>query len=442
LKILIDGFALGIRQGTGLTRHAIETLGALDSLGYRRDLLLGTPVPRVPDTVLPAAVLQGLLAGPQAGLLQTPLKSLPAIAWAIGRNLLAPPGAHASTMRCLRPAREHLSIDAAVELYAFDTIYNSNGLFRAAFAWASLTGRKLRTGFPDAQQAPDIFHCTSPVPIQVTGIPRVTTVHDLIPLTLPQSTQVPLRGYYKIMKASLKDCAAVCCVSQHTAREVAAFFAIPEDRLFVTYQAVDVDSYRGQLSGDFVEARLREYGLEPGGYLLFNGAVEPKKNLDRLLSAYVQSGVQLPLVVLGPGGWQHRATEARMAGMKNGVKQRVVRIKYLDRLSQLAVLRGARCLCFPSLAEGFGLPVLEAMSLGVPVITARRPALLEVAGDAALTVDPKSTEELAAALRQLATDDPACRELAARGQAQAAKFTRQRYAERLEAAYSRALEAT
>lgn len=441
MKILVDGYALAIRQGTGLTRHAIETLGALDALGCSRDLLLGTPVPRVSDKILPSAVLQGMLAGAQSGLRQTPFKSWPSIAINTGRHALDL-GARASTLRRLHYDDEKVYVDASINFQNFNAVFNSNDLFRCAFAWAAFTGHNISVSFPVSEAKPDLFHCTSPVPVKVRGVPRVTTLHDLIPLTFPQSTQVPLRSYYQVVRAALRDCAMVCCVSEHSAREAAAFFDLPEDRLAVTYQAVDLGPYREQLDDHFVQSVLREYHLEPGRYLLFNGAVEPKKNLDRLLSAYVQSGVGLPLVVLGPSGWLHEATEARMQDLKNGKLQRIVRIKYLDRLSQLAILRGARCLCFPSLSEGFGLPVLEAMSLGVPVITSQHPALLEVAGEAALAVDPKSIGALVSAMRHLARDDLACKELAARGQVQASKFTRQRYAERLRAAYARALQGT
>ena len=437
LRIMVDGFALGIKNGTGLTRHAIETLIAIDEIGFSRDLVLGAPAALgTNDKILPAVVCQHLLTGQQKGLLESNLTDFIDIALALAQHSIATIGGRAHKMRRLQIFPQHLFLDGPVELSHFDNIYNSRSFFLTAFAWGSLTGRNLRVTIPSDHPTADIFHCTSPIPIKVSGVPKVTTIHDLIPLTMPQSTKVPLRSYYQILKASLRECAAVCCVSQETAREVSAFFSIPEDRLFVTYQSVDLSTHRELLNENFVRSTLREYELEPEGYLLFNGAVEPKKNLDRLITAYFQSDVSLPLVVLGPQGWLSTATEQRMTKLKNGKKQSIIRIPYADRLSQLAIMRGAGCLCFPSLTEGFGLPVLEAMSLGVPVITSTRPALQEIAGDAALAVDPKSITELSNAITQLMTDDSARKDFSTRGLKQASLFTKQRYAERLKTAYT------
>lgn len=442
MRVLVDGFALGIKNGTGLTRHALETLIAIDESGFSRDLVLGAPGLGANNTILPATVFQHVLTGQQTGLLQTNLTDFINIALALGRHTIATIGARSPKMRRLQISPQHLFLDGPDELSHFENIYNSSSFFRTAFAWGSLTGRNLRATIPPGHPVADIFHCTSPIPIKISCVPKVTTVHDLIPLTMPQSTKIPLRSYYQILKASLRDCAAVCCVSQQTAREVSEFFSIPEDRLFVTYQSVDLSEHRELLDDNFVRSTLLEYELEPEGYLLFNGAVEPKKNLDRLISAYFQSEVTLPLVVLGPQGWLSGATEQRMANPKTGKKKWIIRIPYADRLSQLAIMRGAGCLCFPSLAEGFGLPVLEAMSLGVPVITSTRPALQEIAGDAALGVDPKSIKELSNAMTQLMTDGSARKDFSARGLKQASLFTKQRCAERLKTAYNYALGGT
>ena len=439
MKLLVDGYALGAQHGTGLTRYSIETVHTLKQMGHSVDLLLGAAATRANAKVLPSVVLQKLMADPPRSLFDTPVSELFEIALAMVRHSLSPLGVAADSARPVAFDQAFISADSVVDFDDFAAIYNSNEIYRAAFVSASVTGKNLVIKPPHGAESPDLFHCTSPLPVAMKAIPRVTTVHDLIPLTFPQATKIPLRRYHQIMRAAIADSAMLCCVSEHSANELTKFFAVPESRIAVTYQSVDLTSYVELLTDSFVSTVLGEYGLEHGGYLLFNGAVEPKKNVDRLLDAYAQSAVTLPLVVLGPSGWMCEAVEDRIQCAGKSGSQKVIRIGFLERLSQLAIIKGAAALCFPSLAEGFGLPVLEAMSLGTPVITSDKPALKELVGDAALTVNPYSTVSIAAAIRNVVNDNRASAELSLQGIERSGRFSSEQYQLRLQAAYEAAL---
>ena len=238
------------------------------------------------------------------------------------------------------------------------------------------------------------------------------------------------------------------------------------------------------------------YGAKPGGYALYLGAIEPKKNLKRLIEAFLLARLDIPLLLAGPLGWLYNEDlalidaiasqwrdmmmgqwceamregphgggppvrrnglwpDAAQALRSNGARigaeppprsggawsdagPLVRRIGYLPRHHVVALLQCARFLVFASIYEGFGLPVLEAMQLGVPVLTSNTGPLPEVAGDAAVLVDPLDVPAMAREIRRLGRDSDLCAELARRGPLLAARFNRAGYQERLAAAYRKA----
>ena len=178
-------------------------------------------------------------------------------------------------------------------------------------------------------------------------------------------------------------------------------------------------------------------------YLLFYGALEPKKNVARLIDAYMLSGADIPLVVTGAAGWGNQAEtkmldalSAEARGRPRG-SRRVYRFEYVSIPMLVTLIRGARAVVFPSLYEGFGLPVLEAMQLGTPVVTSRTSSLPEIAGDAALYVNPYDTYQIAQAIKTISADEGLRAELSRRGLVQAELFSMARYRERVAALYER-----
>jgi len=174
-----------------------------------------------------------------------------------------------------------------------------------------------------------------------------------------------------------------------------------------------------------------------GGYFLFFGALDPKKNLPRLVEAYLISRVQTPLVIVGARNW-NTEDENRLFG--DGAWRgaaNIIRLDYQPRELLLRLARGAKAVLFPSLYEGFGLPAAEAVRLGTPVIASSSSSLPEVVGGAGLMVDPYDTEAIAAAIRAIDGDPALSARLSAAAPAQAAKFSDERYRERLTAMYER-----
>jgi glycosyltransferase involved in cell wall biosynthesis len=180
------------------------------------------------------------------------------------------------------------------------------------------------------------------------------------------------------------------------------------------------------------------FGLTPRGYFLFFGALEPKKNIGRLLEAYLSAGTATPLVIVGGKGWKSEGELGllQLRGEPAGDGPRIRRIDYLPFGTLQRLIRGARAVLFPSLSEGFGLPVAEAMALGTATLTSTEASLPEIAGDAAVLVDPYDVQAIAQGIRRLDQDAELRAALEAAGPRQAARFGAAAYQARLTEMYA------
>ena len=201
-------------------------------------------------------------------------------------------------------------------------------------------------------------------------------------------------------------------------------------------------------SDDEVAADVAElFGLDFRSYYMFYGAIEPKKNVSRLIDAYAASGSAFPLIIVGSLGWQYdedvekinneRFLYYRRDADRVVPTRRVRRIPYLPFSQLMTLVKGARGVIFPSLYEGFGLPVLEAMALGTPVITSNVAALPEVSGGAAALVDPTDVDSMTKAIRAFDYDDGLRQDLAIRGKKRVAFFEPEAYEERITRVYAK-----
>jgi glycosyltransferase involved in cell wall biosynthesis len=236
------------------------------------------------------------------------------------------------------------------------------------------------------------------------------------------------------MRRAVAAATRVICVSATTAADLADRLDVPPDRVDVTPLGTDLrPAAAEQVAG--LRGRL---GLD-GPYLLGLGTVEPRKDLPTLVRAFAALAADLPhrLVLAGLAGWGAGELEAAVAA--SGVADRIVVPGYVPEADKAALFTGADVFAYPSRYEGFGLPVLEAMACGTPVVTTTGGSLPEIAGDAATLIDPGDDTALAAAVAKLATDPAARAAQRTRGLAQAAAFTWDRCAERTAASYSRAL---
>jgi glycosyltransferase involved in cell wall biosynthesis len=285
----------------------------------------------------------------------------------------------------------------------------------------------------------DVFHGLdqSGIPLLFKAGKSVVTIHDVIPLVLPWSFPRRHRWVVATALSRMRKQADMVIVPSHAvAEDVMRYLQVERQRIAVIPMGCN-PRFRPHQDPSRATALRRRYAL-PERYILFVGTLEPRKNVNTLLQAFAQLIADRPrdglhLVIAGGQGWggeDHRATVERL-----GIRQYVRFTGFVADDDLPDLYRGAQVFVYPSLYEGFGLPVLEAMASGVPVITSNRSSLPEVAGDAALLVDPTQAEALAAAMSALLHDDALRQALRAKGLARAATFTWEVVAQRTVAVY-------
>jgi glycosyltransferase involved in cell wall biosynthesis len=270
------------------------------------------------------------------------------------------------------------------------------------------------------------------------GLPLVIVNHDVSWIDLPGVYSAGYRTFQPlIQRRAIQLAQQVIAVSGYTADQLVTRLGLGRDRVTVAYNGVDPRITRQATAPGSADAPLPA-GLTDGPIFLFVGSLLPRKNLSRVLDAFAllraEHAPDAQLVVVGV---------KRSFGADGGEMERtdlagVHFLGYLDDATLGALYRRAVCLVFPSLYEGFGLPVVEAMALGAPVITSTVTALPEVAGDAALLVDPYDVDAIRTAMLRLLQDDGLRADLRARGRRRAADFTWERAAETVLAVLKRA----
>ena len=252
----------------------------------------------------------------------------------------------------------------------------------------------MRFGQPKVESATgkvDLLHCTSIIPF-ATNAKIVATIHDLAFLKYPQFFS--RRGnsvFRRSLKILLKRADVLLCSSQSTLEDCSEF-GFSRDRL--RHVPLGVNAPMVMTTRDQIKTR---YQL-PERYLLFVGTLEPRKNLSRLIAALKTLGDSVPdLVVVGATGWGENAQTSEISSRD---KTRVHFVGFVQPGDLGAIYASAEALCYPSLMEGFGLPILEAMSYGTPVVTSKGSSTQEVAGNAAVIVDPLDIASIASGVQQ------------------------------------------
>ena len=267
----------------------------------------------------------------------------------------------------------------------------------------------------------DVFHHPVNVAPLAGLTPQVVTVHDLAFERFPEQYPAAKQRYLRLMtRVTTRRAAKVIAVSRATGRDLVELYSVPQPKIEVIPNGMSTGFGRPP------ESELAAFRAEhelPDEYFLFVGTLQPRKNLDGLLHAYalIAGQVAWPLIVVGAAGWMYDPIFHLVRQL--GITERVRFVGYAAGDELAYWYSSADVFVLPSLYEGFGLPVLEAMACGTPVVTSSRSSLAEVAGDAAWLVDPERPQDIAAALLRLARDPALRQELAARGLQRAAPFT-------------------
>lgn len=302
---------------------------------------------------------------------------------------------------------------------------------------AVLAGQIAYMGWDWLLPGPQVFHSTEHLLVPLRGTPTVLTVHDLIFRLFPQHHKRLNYWYLNLaMPLFVRRADYIIAISETTKRDLIRLYGTPEDKIRVIYEAA-APHFKPQPPATVAEVRLR-YGL-PERYLLAVGTIEPRKNLARLVEALAilrRDDPALRLVVVGAEGWLtggfHEAIE------EQGQQDAVIRPGYIPDDDLPAFYTGAAVTVMPSIYEGFGLPVLEAMACGSPVACSQTSSVGEIAGDGAATFDPRDVESIATTLRRLLDDADLRAMLVERGVRRAAGFTWERAARETWAVYRQA----
>ncbi len=282
----------------------------------------------------------------------------------------------------------------------------------------------------------DVLHSTHhTLPLTKVRARRVVTVHDLTFFRIPDRYPPARRLYMQTLtRLSASVAEAIIVPSKAVRDDVTRVLRIPSSKIAVVYEAAALQ-YR-PIAREDAAAIAREHGIE-GAYVLSVGSLEPGKNRARLIEALRRlrdAGIDYRLVIVGQQAWKYDSDFALVDAL--GMRDRVMFLGYVKQEHMPALYSGAIAFAFPSLYEGFGLGVVEAMACGTPVLTSSISATAEVAGDAAVLVDPALVADIADGLRRLLTDPALRADLSRRGLVRASQFSWRRAADETHAVYA------
>jgi glycosyltransferase involved in cell wall biosynthesis len=433
----LDGYNISMLKGSGIATYVDNLNTSLRKLGFNTAILYGPDQDPGGDSLLNEITLFDAPPSPSpVRAARTRLRAMSTLMSPFGRQARR---VFSSGTVITRGIAQHAP-ECDARWASKDVFQNANHAYIAR-------GRFTPVTFEDsAGSAPDLMHWTCPLPLRAVGRPNVYTIHDLIPLRLPFATLDNKRNFMNLCREICATADKVVTVSEHSADDMVTILGVDRARIAVTHQAVDVPEALTARPDEEVAREIGGvFGLDWRGYFIFFGAIEPKKNLGRVIEAYLGSGVKAPLVIIGGRAWLDGDQVSMMyedivqlSAVRDGVIRRVDRVRLYDYMPfslLVSLIRGAKATLLPSLYEGFGLPVLESMQLGTPVVASTEGALPEIAGDAALLVDPYDSQAIRRAIVALDADADLRADLTARGLRQAEKYSPEAYRTRLAELY-------
>jgi glycosyltransferase involved in cell wall biosynthesis len=429
MKVIVDGFNLALAQGTGIATYARNLTYNLKDLGHELHVLYGLPPsPDQSATMREISFYDDVGSGGRFERFVRPVRQTIEMFGCVTKSL-SPYEIPVTGLV--------INQQFAQRLPRFDQMWNVPMLFERAHRAFHYFG-----SISDVGMAPsiDIAHWTYPVPVKVGRAKNIYTLHDLIPLRLPHTTVDRRLPYWNLMKRIAKNADQIVTVSENSKRDIVELLNVPEQKVTNTYQAVEIpDTYLNVPVEQIKQELDGVFQLQYKNYVLFYGAIEPKKNVGRLIEAFLASNSNGQLVIAGASAWksdQELRLLTELGGNNLLRKGKIVRIPYLPFSQLVNLIRGASAVVFPSLYEGFGLPILESMLCGTPVITSNLGSMKEVAGDAALLVDPYNTREIKDAIVTILSDSSLQAKKVMLGRKVAAGYSPDRYKERLMRLYA------
>ncbi|MFM0649271.1 glycosyltransferase family 1 protein [Paraburkholderia bryophila] len=430
--VAIDGHNLALQRGTGVATYAKNLADNIKEAGWDSWSLYGGPISASQTPLMREISFFDYLGG-----------TAPKKGWVSD--------AYAQTKELFRAPLGYKVIDipttGKVEARRFagrlpeeSKIFNVENLFNVSRRYFKKYNKFLRVRF---SEPPDVMHWTYPLPIKVVGVPNIYTIHDLVPLRLPYTTLDNKRYYHRLIKGCIENGKHICTVSEKSKEDILRLFEVPESKITNTYQSVETSLVAGTKSQSEAELEVAGiYGLAPQSYFLFFGAIEPKKNVARLIEAFLSARLDAKLVIVGAMAWKSGEEMKLLDSMlkqRAGLSERIQVFDYAPRPFLLSLIRAAKAVVFPSLYEGFGLPILEAMQLGVPTLCSTEGSLPEVAGNASVYVDPYDVAAIARGLKILDQDHEVRRQLTLAGAERAMIFDAQSYRTRLMNMYEKVM---
>jgi glycosyltransferase involved in cell wall biosynthesis len=262
----------------------------------------------------------------------------------------------------------------------------------------------------------------------------VITVHDLTFVHYPQGFNFSTRLYYKLFfRRSLENADMIIADSEATKKDLMQIYNIPVNKIQTIYLGVD-EIFKNVTDKKKIKEVKRKYSL-PEKYFLFVGLLSPRKNVRRALKAFAQLHTEHKFVIVGNKGWLYEPIFKLIEDLN--LKERVIFTKYADSEDLPAIYSCAEALIFPSLYEGFGLPIVEAMACGCPVITSNISSMPEVAGDAAILINPYNVEEIKNAMNTIMINKKVRMDLIKKGYENIKRFSWQKMAEKTVKVYER-----
>ena len=420
MNVGIDGFNLALEKGTGIATYGRNLSYCLSDLGHEVHMLYGKEEAPGKSALIQEVAFFDVPPNKSEGRIRRMRRT-------IGDGL------RAGLTHRVRQARQ-VPLSGAViydqflpNLPHFRHVWNAARLYDYAAMRFRLFGGITRVRIPAGIR---IMHWTYPLPIKLLGAKNIYTLHDLVPLRLPFTTLDRKHDYLKLVRHLASSADHIVTVSETSKADIISLLEIPEEKITNTYQCVSIpEEYLSVPDGLLKDELAGTFQLDFRKYFLFYGSIEPKKNVARIVEAYLASNLDIPFVVVGAQAWQ-ADRELGILKSPGAASRKIIYLDYVTFPQLVTFIRGALAVTFPSLYEGFGLPILEGMVCGTPVITSNLGSMREIAGDAGILVDPYNMRDIKDAMIAISSNNEMCQKAIARGKEMAKKFSVEAYKSR------------